>query len=169
MNAYIETTRLRLRPYCDVDVDPLVEILGDFEVSKWLANPPFPFERKDVNLYNTDGSSRWPYVMAIEFENRFVGAVSAISHTGYFLHPDVWGRGFATESLMASVRFSFETTDLDTLVSGVFVENTASQNVLRKCGFETTGFSKQFCKARGCEMDNIDMELTRQRWEAGVS
>ena len=56
---------------------------------------------------------------------------------GWVLHPDVWGRGYATEAGARSVSYAFESfPDLQELYSVILPENAASQAVARRLGFE---------------------------------
>ena len=165
MCYHIETRRLTLRAYEDQDARPLVDILGRFEVSKWLETVPHPFGVADLRMYQPDGGSRWPDTMAIERDGRLIGAVSSGAEVGYFLHPNHWGQGLASEALAAALRFRFETTEVDSLYAGVFAGNPASERVLAKAGFRKSGQSIGFCRARGCELACTDYTLTRSRWE----
>ena len=61
------------------------------------------------------------------------------SELGYWLTPDAWGRGYATEAAAAVVRTARDTLRLKRLVSGHFIDNPASGKVLRKLGFRPTG------------------------------
>jgi RimJ/RimL family protein N-acetyltransferase len=45
-----------------------------------------------------------------------------------------WGKGYATEAALASVRFGFEQFHLDHLIALVHPENLASRRVIEKCG-----------------------------------
>lgn len=51
---------------------------------------------------------------------------------GYRLHPDYWGRGLATEAARATLRYGFETLDLEEIVALVLPGNAASVRVLQK-------------------------------------
>ena len=168
MAPQIKTERLVLRPYLEADREPLADILGRWEVACWLSRVPHPFGPDDVHLTAEDGSSRWPDTMAITCADHLIGAVSTQDHVGYFLHPDHWGQGIATEAARAAVQHAFETTDVASLASGVFHGNDASFRVLDKLGFEKTSENHHFCRARGQDMPHSDLTLTRKRWEGRV-
>jgi RimJ/RimL family protein N-acetyltransferase len=55
---------------------------------------------------------------------------------GYLLSKQFWGRGYATEGAKAALAFGFETLGLGQVIGLTHPENTASQNVLLKCGLE---------------------------------
>ena len=55
---------------------------------------------------------------------------------GWLLHPDYWGRGYATEAGAAAVRYGFEDLQVDKLFSCILPENHRSQAVAKRLGFE---------------------------------
>ena len=54
----------------------------------------------------------------------------------WFIDPDAWGRGYATEMAEEAVRAAFTTLGLDSLISYTTPDNEASQAVMRKLGME---------------------------------
>jgi RimJ/RimL family protein N-acetyltransferase len=58
---------------------------------------------------------------------------------GYGLLRDRWGRGYATEAVVACLRYGFERLGLDRIVADVDAQNWASMHVLEKCGFVRDG------------------------------
>jgi RimJ/RimL family protein N-acetyltransferase len=60
---------------------------------------------------------------------RFTGDV------GYWLAPSAWGRGYATEALLAFADHLWRATDLQRLEARVLEWNPASCRVLEKAGF----------------------------------
>jgi len=58
---------------------------------------------------------------------------------GYRFHKKYWGRGYATEVTKSLIEWGFENIDIESIVSFVETENTASKRVLEKCGFQLKG------------------------------
>lgn len=56
------------------------------------------------------------------------------TEVGFLLDKPFWGKGYATEVALASLRFGFERLDLDHIIALVHPENLASQRVIQKCG-----------------------------------
>ena len=54
---------------------------------------------------------------------------------GWALHPDHWGKGYATEAGAASVEYAFAHHDVDALYSVILPENERSQGVAKRLGF----------------------------------
>lgn len=55
---------------------------------------------------------------------------------GWALHPDFWGNGYATEAGRAAIDWVFANHDVDEVFSMILPENSASQAVARRLGFE---------------------------------
>jgi len=162
----IKTKRLVLRPYGAEDGDRVAELLGNFEVTRWLAKVPHPFTHADLRLMNDDGSSRWPDLAAITLNSEVIGGISSGGHLGYWLDPAYWGQGIASEAARAMVDYFFETTDQEMLESGYFEGNLGSERILSKLGFVETERYPFFNKALNRKAPNVDMLLTRDAWTA---
>lgn len=162
----IHTDRLVLRGFVQADGDRVVGLLNDFRVSRWLAKVPHPFTHADLHLINDDGSSRWPGLAAITLEGHVIGGINSDTHFGYWLSPDHWGAGYATEAGRAMVDHFFATRQDDVLHSGYFEGNSGSVRVLAKLGFQETERYMFFNRALGREAMNVDMILSRDDWQA---
>lgn len=94
--------------------------------------------------FQTHGFGRWGLVHRAD--GRLIG-MSGFKYQddlgeidlGYRLLPAYWGRGLATESARACVRFGFEHMGLQAVIGLVLPANTASHGVLRKAGFADAG------------------------------
>jgi ribosomal-protein-alanine N-acetyltransferase len=56
------------------------------------------------------------------------------TEVGFLLDRSQWGKGFATEAALASLRFGFENFELSHIIALVHPENRVSQHVIEKCG-----------------------------------
>ncbi|NKB29714.1 MAG: GNAT family N-acetyltransferase [Rhodobacteraceae bacterium] len=97
----ITTDRLILRPFKAADADVVVACLNDFQVSRWLSRIAHPFTHADLVLFNPDGSTMWPARVAITLDGSVVGGMGALDELGYWLAPEFWGQGIATEAARA--------------------------------------------------------------------
>jgi len=69
---------------------------------------------------------------------------------GYFLHPDVWGRGCATEAARLLVAFGFDVLGLERITATCDPRNVASGHVLCKLGMRhETRILRTMCLADG--------------------
>jgi [ribosomal protein S5]-alanine N-acetyltransferase len=58
---------------------------------------------------------------------------------GYWIGAAHWGRGYATEAVIAMTAYGFEQLDLVRIQAGVFEWNPASTRVLSKAGYQFEG------------------------------
>lgn len=58
---------------------------------------------------------------------------------GYAFHPDAWGKGYAVESAVAAVDWSFDTLGWDEIVHCIAPGNVASQTVAKRLGSTLRG------------------------------
>lgn len=178
----IETSRLVLRPYVDGDAPAMVEYLGDFEVSRWLALVPHPYgpdhAAQFLETKRNPDPKQGHFGLAVETEGRFVGGTSLKGPgptvmLGYWIGRPWWGRGLMTEAVGALLAHAFAPTavggmGLERIGSGVFEGNEASLAIQRRFGFTILGTSTVFSIARGAPTTHIDTLLTADRYRETI-
>lgn len=99
----------------------------------------------------------------IERDGMVIGKVGAhrLPDVGFILHPDHWGRGYATEAMGAILPFIWATSDVPALVADVDPLNPASLRVLDKLGFIETGRAARTFNLGGVWADSIYLRLDR--------
>ncbi|HFC00177.1 MAG TPA: N-acetyltransferase [Phaeodactylibacter sp.] len=55
---------------------------------------------------------------------------------GYRLKRNYWGKGIATETAIASLKYGFEEMNLDAIGGAADIKHTASNKILRKVGLK---------------------------------
>ena len=157
---FARTPRLTLRPGWIEDAPALATAIAHEGVAMKLARLPWPYTMADAEFFlsmPTAAGEASCLVFAHEggAPPRLVGGCgihrSGDDHEiGYWLTPDAWGRGYATEAGRAMLGIARYALGHDRLVSGHFVDNPASGRVLRKLGFRPTGqVERRECRARG--------------------
>ena len=147
-NLFIETERLIIRPFTMDDLEAAHAMNLDEEVSKYTGDGGVvskkEMERRIVEDvfgdYNKHGYGR----LAVELKgaDKFIG-FTGLKYLedleevdlGYRFMKAYWGKGIATESGKACVKFGFETLGLDRIIAMVLPENKASIHVLDKLQF----------------------------------
>lgn len=61
---------------------------------------------------------------------------------GYSLHPDAWGKGYATEAGVAAIDWAFANLGWEEVIHCIDPANLASQNVARRLGSTLRGFDR---------------------------
>ncbi len=178
--APVLTERLRLRPVCARDADAIYAGLCDWDVTRMLAMPPWPYTRADAEAFvikvaeRGERSTIWTLAVTRPQEDWLMGCVGGHrgergEHVGYWLAQRYWSRGYMTEAVRAVLSRLF--ADLpDTVVrSGVYEDNPASLHVQNKLGFKVVGSHLAFCRPRGIDVRHIDTRLTRARFSKAIS
>jgi RimJ/RimL family protein N-acetyltransferase len=149
----VATARLVLRPFSDKDRAPffalnthpfVVELLGS---SPSRAESDAMIERYSAEMAR-EGWGLWAVGEADgggEAAAAFVGMVglhrvrpelpcAPAVEIGWRLHPEFWGKGYATEAAGGALRFGFEGAGLTEIVAFTTTLNTRSQAVMGRIG-----------------------------------
>ena len=164
----IKTDRLILRPFVPKDAPRVIEILGNYAVSKWLSSVPHPFSAQDLKIFDPDSPRAWPNFMAVALGDHLIGAVNNHPHLGYWFAPATHGNGYATEAVKAVCDFVFRSQKRAELLSGYYADNAASERVLQKCGFRETHRGPQYSRARNETRPHVWVRLSADQWGAMV-
>lgn len=146
----ILTNRLKLRALRSHDLPRLLEAMRDWSVQQWLDSPPWPYGEPDGKAWidfvaedHAGGRPRHFAIAAID-DDRLLGCVSLeptgdLPALGYWLHPDAWGQGYATEAARAMTAQGREVLGYAALCARTDPDNLASQRILAKLGFRPDG------------------------------
>ncbi|MEV8439742.1 GNAT family N-acetyltransferase [Actinosynnema sp. NPDC051121] len=135
----METGRLVLRAFVESDVDAVAWLLGEPRVMRYVEDgkPVSRAEVEQVVLPKVMGGGWWAAHLAAS--GSFVGwfelsdAGRGVAELGYRLHPDFWGRGYATEGAAALVAHA-RAVGLRRVVAYAMAVNAGSRRVLEKVG-----------------------------------
>ncbi len=83
---------------------------------------------------------------------------------GYVFDAAAWGRGYATETAHAVLRWAFDTLDLNRVQAEADTRNVASARVLEKLGFVREGTLREDCVVNGDVSDSWVFGLLRREW-----
>ena len=169
----ISTPRLRLRPFRDTDEPWLGRALGRFEIASMLIAVPHPFPEGRAGAWlGRIGAdrARGGGLYAIEAGGEPVGCAALTTESddlelGYWLLPEVWGRGYATEA-GAALRDRAFAAGAPALRARHAADNAASARVLAKLGFRRLGESPRWYQARRAEVPSVLYRLARRDWPA---
>lgn len=167
----IVTDRLLLRHPVTRDLPAIAAICGEWDVARRLARVPHPYGLEDARFFlERVVPNEWVWALTLSTTDPLFGTIGLLpdirvnaAELGYWLAPDAWGQGFATEAANAVVHFAFDTLQLSHLTSGHAEENPASSRVLKKIGFHETERTLQPCLAAGTEIPSVRMIIHRPR------
>jgi RimJ/RimL family protein N-acetyltransferase len=157
----LETDRLTLRPLQSTDVEAVASYSTKPEFIRFLPLPPQTMESatefvgQAVANGQPDPKGDWLFAIQIREEPRLIGiiriGVRSVEYRqgdlGYAVHPDHWGKGFATEALRRILEFGFEDLSLERI--------WATADVMEKAGMEREGFMRHHLLVRGAWRDSV--------------
>jgi ribosomal-protein-alanine N-acetyltransferase len=148
---WLSTERLSLRRFTPADLDWLVELYADAEVTRYLggtkdrAQTEAQLNTRILQYYDEHpGLGLWMTVerstgsrVGFHLLNHIQG--ESIIQVGFALVRQAWGRGFGTEMASAVLRYGFVDLSLPRVVGMASRANIASQRVLQKIGLHRRG------------------------------
>lgn len=169
----LELKNCTLRSWEWRDRDAIVRHANNRKVALNLRDRfPHPYTQRDAR--------NWlDAVIGLEPETNFAidvagEAVGGIGYTiqydvarrsaevGYWLGEDFWGRGIATEALIAVTDHAFANHDLCRVFAHVFDWNQASARVLQKAGYAFEGRMRKSVTKEGQTIDQLMYAMIRE-------
>ena len=170
---HLNTARLRLRPVTPADRAHLIALEADPEVMYFLnGGLPVP----EAGLHDADfltPRGTEPEVMAARehasgrflgwfalFDDGVVDGVNS-AELGYRLCRTAWGKGYATEGVLALVAQAFGPMDFGRVWAQTMAVNLASRRVLEKAGFHhvDTVYPRSLFNIQGAVQGEVVYEI----------
>lgn len=147
-NVILETDRLLLRYQTIDDVEPLIKLWTDPNVTEHSGGPrdadwlkdEFENTALEPTKYEYD---LWPVIE--KSSGKLVGHCGYLDkdiegkveiEINYYLLPSSWGKGYATEVSKALISYAFSNMGLDRLIALIKPENENSAKVVGKIGMK---------------------------------
>jgi len=169
MKFYLETDRLILRELLESDVEGMFALDSDPLVHKYLGNNPIKtkqqakeviqfiqkqYEELGIGRFATIEKSSGDFIgwSGLKFntgEKEALNGYQDFIDIGYRFIPKYWGKGYATESAIATLKFGFEIMKYPIICGAAETENIASNTVLQKIGLKFVNdffYSETPCK-----------------------
>lgn len=154
MKFYLETERLILREILETDLDGMFELDSNATVHKYLGNKPIATKEQAVEIigfirkqYEELGIGRfaaiekssgdfigWSGLKLNAGEKEELNGIQDFIDIGYRFIPKYWGKGYATESSLATLKFGFEEMNYPVIYGAAETANVASNKILQKIG-----------------------------------
>lgn len=152
MTIFAETPRLILREIVPEDAGHIFELDSDPEVQRYVGNKPLKhMEQAEAAIefirrqYIENGIGRWAVInkengeflgwSGLKLIRETINNHSGFYEAGYRFMKKYWGKGYATESLIASLDYGFNQLQQQNIYAVTDAENYASRKVLEKAGF----------------------------------
>lgn len=178
MPPILTTERLTLRPLLEGDGAALFAIFSDPEVVRyWSRSAWTDMVQADEMLAAAmrdyaDGSGL-RYGIVVTATNELVGVASLFAfsrdnrrcETGYVLGSRHWGRGYASEALVAVLEHAFGALGMNRIEADVDPQNIASRRVLEKLAFRLEGTMPERWIVHGEKADTAFYGLLKSYWD----
>jgi RimJ/RimL family protein N-acetyltransferase len=154
--------RLTLRPWLDEDADAVLELYSRWDVVQFLGRTPTVLTEpaQAAERIRTWGAIEGPlhgvWAIVPTGASRPIGTAllkllphsgsgtpSTDTEVGWHLHPDAWGKGFATEAGGRLLARAWE-HDLPRVLAVTYPANTASQAVCLRLGMTPLGLTDRY-------------------------
>ncbi len=151
MDTIFETPRLLLRKFTPDDANLIYELNKDPDVTRFTHDPMHDIRQANYVLtkmilpqYELYGYGRW--AVHLKHENEFIGWCGLKYRPeldeidlGFRFKRVSWGKGYATESALATIAHGFNVLKLTRITGHAEPENFASCKVLENCGMQYIG------------------------------
>ncbi|MBR2819517.1 MAG: GNAT family N-acetyltransferase [Reyranella sp.] len=145
----LRTDRLALRPLLPDDAKDYAAMRFHPKVAKWLppasTDPqtadPETAAHATIDRFAASWQERRLAPWGVFLDSRLIGH-GGLNYVPEFdavevlwaLHPDAWGKGYATEVAAAALDYGFGPLDLASIFAITFEDNLASQAVMKRIG-----------------------------------
>ncbi len=153
---YLETKRLILRKLEETDAERLFLLDSNPEVMKYIGVPPISDlseSQKIIGIirqqYFDHGIGRLAVIekasglligwSGLKLLTQETNGYKNVYELGYRFLPEYWGKGYASESVRASLDFGFNDLKTEVIYAYAHSEHKSSQHILEKSGFIKTG------------------------------
>jgi RimJ/RimL family protein N-acetyltransferase len=174
----ISSARVALRAVAEPDIDDLLEINGDPEVTRFLPYATWQ-SREDglawltrMQALEAAGTGR-QLVVVRSADEKVIGTVllfkfdagSARLELGYVLGRAYWGQGFMREALETLCAHAFSAMSMRRLEAEVNPDNEPSNALLRRIGFRLEGTLRKRWVGKGMTYDTNFYGFLAEEWE----
>lgn len=173
----LETERLVLRDYKEVDLDEMYRLWSDKDTMYYLDDIlchsiEDAAKYLKIGMENADGHY---FCITVKPSDNFIGSIGytisdttpfgKIVHMGYMMLPEYHGCGFMTEAVKLMITFAFVEDCCYRITTGCHKENEASRRVIEKSGFRQEAEKIKAVYHDGIMKDRLEYAINRDEWE----
>jgi ribosomal-protein-alanine N-acetyltransferase len=160
---YFNSERLTFKEFQEQDFPLFYSVFSNEQIMKYALNDRYCSEDESVAYFseilmnNSALENRRAYEFAVylssdntfigfaDIEKHYQGSIPVNGEIGYFLLPEFWGYGYATEIARKLIDICFSFINLHKVVARCNANNFHSERVMKKAGMTKEG---EFRKAR---------------------
>jgi RimJ/RimL family protein N-acetyltransferase len=177
----IRTARLALRPFRPDDLEAVLDLESRADVVRYLMWEPMDraaaeklVQRRQAQTTIDGEGSAIVIAATVPPEDRVIGEfmlrLSSEAHRqgeiGWTLHPDVQGRGLATEGAEALLRLGFDALGLHRIIADADPRNSASTRLMARLGMRLEGEHRDAQFVKGEWVGAAIYAMLEDEWRA---
>lgn len=155
----IETERLILRPFCGEDLGLIERLYCDSKILKYTPFDALSKEQAREHLdriireFGLPPGNNYEFAVLLKQTEEKIGRAhieinpeTDTGMIGWFLVPEHWGRGYATEMTRKMIDCCINVFGLHRVNAVLNPENEASRRALESCGMRREAYFRQKCR-----------------------
>jgi ribosomal-protein-alanine N-acetyltransferase len=179
-NQTLQTPRCLLRRMEIGDAESVFSALSTPGFTDGLLQEPLKDAVAAVVLIGTylaawNNGTRFVFAIT-DGDRNFVGMINLFRRdqpglwsVGFWIMPEQWGKGFATEAARAIIDLAFRRVAAHVVHAAHVHSNLQSQRVLAKLGMRFTLRREHGISKNGQWIPNLHYEMTKAEWESAVT
>jgi RimJ/RimL family protein N-acetyltransferase len=173
MMTTLTTSRLLLQPFSDAHFAGLRTLNTDPQVMRFITGRPETEEETHALIarvktaWSAHGYSWWAFIERATGKLIGSGCIQNLERVsanpleiGWRLHPDAWGKGYASEAARGMADFAFEVLLAPQLCAVCHQDNADSAKVMQRLGMHYRGIERWY------NTDTMVYSMTRAEWAA---
>ncbi len=177
LDSCLETPRCLLRCVGEADLEHVwsaTRYPGFNDGMRWYP----PVVKSEISRWTRRNLEMWSngkeYVFTIRSrtDSSFIGRISirrekgnGIWSIGFWIHPERWGQGFATEASRVIIDFGFEQLAAEKIVASHAAWNLASKRVMQKLGLKYVRENPRGFAKNGQWVPEAEYETDCDSWQ----
>lgn len=176
----MNSKRLTYRKLLASDFDLYYELYSNEKVMKYAYLDKFQSQesaKKDfekVISHQNDKEKGTQFVSILKDTNENIGIVDYEVHAlredggifeiGYFIKPEYWGNGFATEMGKTIINYLFENYPIHKVCASCHCQNKKSEEIMKKIGMTKEGIIRKDRYKNNEWVDEIRYSVLKEEW-----
>ncbi len=180
----LTTSRVNYRLFNEEDFEIFYSVFSNKDIMRYAWIDGFNSEKEMLPFFEDfisiddkpNKNNSYAFAAFSKEDNGFIGFADIQIHSlneaggcgeiGYFLMPEFWGKGFATEVAGAMTDFGFERLKLHKVCARCNANNSRSENVMKKLGMTMEGELRKVRYKRGDWDDEKYYGILREEWKS---
>jgi ribosomal-protein-alanine N-acetyltransferase len=100
----------------------------------------------------------------VDYDVILKNSEGGIVEIGYFIKPEYWGLGYATEMSKALIEYLFTNSNIHKIIASCNSSNLPSENIMKKLGMTYEGKLRKVRYKDGKWADETKYGLLREEW-----